>query len=247
MASFRQLLKAKEEELIQRKRKTSADEHVDRKPKRRRQSKENSEGIVAGADLLPLAEPVQALSDVSEQPEDAILEEKHQIDSPDDLSKETVAKIKREKEKRNLEMRVEVCESCGSREGCPLSCIKCKVVYHLECIKEIFSIESNTESFMCPTCNPSTNIYCCLCQQTEGEMLCCSFKLCGRRYHRNCLNVFHSPSVRHERPSSQFICPAHYCHTCVAELNELHQPEKKLLRCIHCPTSYHPSNYLYMC
>lgn len=246
LASFRKLLQSKEEELIQRKRKTTTEESGDRKPKRRRQSKESSEGFVSSEDLSAVStEHLQTLSEVSEQSEDVIPEEKDQTEgtSQDDNSKEVAAKIKREKERRNLEMRIEVCESCGSREGQTVPCNKCRLVYHLECIKETSEIVPNAESFVCPTCNPSTNP-CFLCRQIEGEMVSCNFKLCGRRYHWNCLKVFHSPSVKQERPASQFFCPAHYCHTCVAELNELHQPEKKLVRCIHCPTAYHQSNII---
>ena len=149
---------------------------------------------------------------------------------------------KREKAKKNAEMRIEVCEICDTRENNPIPCTKCRLVYHPTCIKNISGTEPNVESFLCHNCDPSTDSRCFLCQQSEGEMLRCSFKPCTRHYHRNCLKSFHSPSAKLGRPASPFICPSHYCHTCVADVNELHQPEKKLLRCVRCPTAYHSGN-----
>lgn len=235
---FRKLLQSKEEEQIQRKRK-SADQNVDRKPKRRRQSKERSEDSVSLEDQQSTVsnEHIQTLSDVSEQSEDITQVEdikQTEVSVPEDVSKE-VAK------KRDKEIRTEVCECCGSREGQTMPCNKCRSVYHPECIKQNSEEASNDETFLCLNCNPSTNSNCCLCRKSDGELLNCNLKLCGRRYHRHCLKLFHSPSIKQEKPASQFTCPAHYCHTCVADLNELNQVEKKLLRCIHCPTAYHQS------
>lgn len=237
MLTFKKLLQAKEEEQIQRKRKNT-EEAADRKSKRRRQSKESSDDSVSNEDQTISNEHIQTLSDVSEQSEEFVEETK-----PIEVSEENKETKKRDKEKKNAEMRIEVCEICGTRDDRPIACTKCKLYYHLQCIKKISTMEPNAESLLCHHCDPSTESNCCLCQQSEGEMLRCNFKLCGRRYHRNCLKLFHSPSVKQERPASQFTCPAHYCHTCVAEMNELHQPEKKLLRCIHCPTAYHQSNF----
>jgi hypothetical protein len=234
---FRKLLQSKEEEQIQRKRK-SVDENADRKPKRRRQSKESSEDSVSLEDQQSTVsnEHIQTLSDVSEQSEDIPQMEYKQAEVfvSEDVIKE-VAK------KRDREMRTEVCEHCGSREGQTMPCNKCRSVYHSDCINKNAEEASNAETFLCPNCNPSTNLNCCLCRKSDGELLICNFKLCGRRYHRSCLKLFHSLSIKQEKSASQFTCPAHYCHTCVADLNELNQAEKKLLRCIHCPTAYHQS------
>ncbi|KAK4025415.1 histone-lysine N-methyltransferase NSD2 isoform X1 [Daphnia magna] len=234
---FRKLLQSKEEERIQRKRK-SMDDSVDRKPKRRRQSKESLEDHVSLEEQqsVVLAERIQTLSDVSEKLEEIACPDDNLVDVvlPNDANKDV-------QKKRDKEMRVDVCECCGSREGQTLSCSKCRLVYHPECTKKDLGALSKFETFLCLNCDPSTNSKCCLCQQSEGAMLSCNFKLCGRYYHRNCLKLFHSPSVKQEKTASQFTCPAHYCHTCVADLNELHQAEKKLVRCIYCPTAYHQS------
>ena len=247
---FRKLLQSKEEEQIQRKRKSS-DENADRKAKRRRQSKESSEDSASLEDQQSTVsiEHIQTLSDVSEQSEDIPqmddkLEEMMIVPQMDDKQAEVIVSEDVNKEaakKREKEMRIEVCEYCGSREGRIQPCSKCRSAYHPDCINEKSDETPNSESFLCPNCNPLTNSNCCLCRQSDGELLICNIKLCGRRYHRNCLKLFHSPSAKQEKPSAQFTCPAHYCHTCVADLNELNQVEKKLLRCIHCPTAYHQS------
>lgn len=213
------------------------DDSADRKPKRRRQSKESSEDSESSEKQQSIvsAEHIHALDEERETLEEIAIVDDTTADavSQNDVVKEGL-------KKRDKEMRIDVCECCGSREGQTLPCNKCRLVYHPECIKEN-SEPPTAETFLCLICDPSTNSNCCLCQQSGDEMLSCNFKLCGRYYHRNCLKLFHSPSVKQEKPASQFTCPVHYCHTCVADLNELHQAEKKLFRCIYCPTAYHQS------
>lgn len=239
MTSFKQLLQSKEEQ-IQRKRKT-LDETTERKPKRRRQSRDSSEESVLAEDEKSVsASNTQTLSEISEESEDNVLDENA---SKVQISESDVKENTKRKEKKNLEMRIEVCEFCGTREGRTQPCTKCRLVFHPECLREN-TLVSTEEPFLCLNCDSTITLRCILCQSSEGDaLLSCNVKSCSRRYHRNCLKMFHSPTVKQERPPSQFTCPVHVCHTCVAELNELHHPEKKLVRCIYCPTAYHQSNF----
>ena len=143
-------------------------------------------------------------------------------------------------------MKIEVCEICGTRDGQPLSCTKCRHFFHVECVCPNAEVIPAKEAFMCSSCDPSFEPACCLCKKSDGDLLSCTMKNCSLRYHRDCLNGFHTACAKQERllregagRNWQFNCPAHYCHTCVAEVGELHPPEKKLIRCIQCPTSYH--------
>ncbi len=152
-------------------------------------------------------------------------------------------KKKRDKEKKSPEMKIEVCERCSLRDGRLLPCDKCRTVYHPACLNPG---APESETLICPRCDPDIEPLCCLCE-TPGDgdqpLMACNLKLCTRLYHLDCLQGFHSPSAKADRTSAQFTCPAHYCHTCVVELGELHQLDNKkpMLRCIECPTAYHSS------
>ena len=213
-----------DEQLKERKRKISLDgEDIKPKRKRRRQSKES--------------EPKKP-----EEPEEESVDETSVLLQKEEAADEVLKeyKKKKEKEKRAAEMRIEVCECCGTREQGPLlPCEKCRTVYHAVCLKK----DPEATELLCSRCDPAADAFCCLCQQS-GDLLTCNIKLCSRRYHKECLEGFHSPSAKMEKPRAHLTCPAHYCHTCVSELGELHPPGKKqMLRCIECPTSYHASNF----
>lgn len=141
-------------------------------------------------------------------------------------------------------MKIEVCETCGTRDGQLLACTKCKHFFHVQCVHGNAEVIPAKEAFLCSTCDPSLEPACCLCRKGDSELLCCNMKNCNLRYHRDCLKGFHTACSKQEKLYSQFNCPAHYCHTCVAEVGELHPPEKKLIRCIQCPTSYHAGTSL---
>ena len=220
------------EEIIQRKRKRK-EEAVDRILKRRR--KESSDESLPNKDEAVPNGHAHNLNDVSKQPEDVVEE-----NIPKAVLHES-NETKQQEKKISAAMKVEVCEICEDREGGPSPCNKCKRVYHPACVEKMSGTEPNAQSFLCHNCDPSTDPHCSLCQKSEGEILSCSVKTCPLRYHPHCLKVFHFPTSKSEKPAAQFTCPAHYCHTCVADVNALHQPETTLLRCIRCPTSYHPS------
>ncbi len=149
------------------------------------------------------------------------------------------------KKKPGKEMKIEVCERCSARDGCLLPCQKCRTIYHAACIKA--DVPDGSETLICPRCSSEKERLCCLCDRPgDGDrpLMACDVHLCSRRYHHECLQSFHSPSAQVDGTPAQFTCPAHYCHTCVVELGELYQPDKKpLLRCIECPTAYHSSKF----
>lgn len=206
----------------QRKRKTQSLEANERKTKRQRQSKE------VGLAEEAVSEDDQISTGSSEKTDEIV----------DDDHIETALKEKEELKRKKKGMKTEVCESCGTKDGRLYSCSKCKLVYHSECGTDQ---GKDSDSILCTNCQPDVEVSCFLCKQTNGEFFKCSMKHCGRNFHRSCLDNFHSPSAKQDRPPSQFICPAHYCHTCVVQLNNIYHPDKKLLHCIKCPTAYHSS------
>ena len=211
----------------QRKRKTQSLEGNERKPKRQRHSKE----------MVVVEEVVSEAVSEDDQISTGSSEKTDEI--PDDENIESVLKDK-EGLKKKKKTKSEVCEACGIKDGRLYSCSKCKLVYHSEC-----GIDqgSDSDSILCANCQPNAEASCFLCKQTEGEFFKCSMKQCGRNFHRSCLNNFHSPSAKQDRPPSQFICPIHFCHTCVAHFNNIYHPDKKLIHCIKCPTAYHSSMF----
>lgn len=246
----------KDEEHLQRKRKSHSEESDERKPKRRRQSKEvanSQESTSTEAEFVPVEE--QALSEArGDQIESTILvEENH----PEEFASTVVVKedleTKKIEEKRmNLEMKIEVCEFCGLRDGQLLPCSRCRTVYHAQCLKgaikqpkgELEPREAaNVPKFLCLNCDPASEPICCLCKQPSGQLIKCNqTRICSRRFHQECLKGFHSLSAKEERTASQFTCPTHFCHTCTADVEVLLKPGKtKLIHCIQCPTAYHLS------
>jgi len=218
---FLKVLVSEKLEQAQRKRKTQSLEANERKPKRQRQLKE-----------------IETILDDDDQISTGSSEK-----TVDEITDNETSKKKREKEKKNPEMKIEVCESCASREGRLHPCSKCKLVYHSACVVQD-TVPTDVDQFLCTNCLPGAPVACFLCKQTDGEFFKCSTKLCGRSYHRHCLDSFHSPSAKQDRGPSQFVCPAHYCHTCVVQMNNKCHPQKKLLRCIKCPTAYHSSIFV---
>ena len=243
VSAYDKVLKSKRERKRQQERK-SLKEAAARAPKRRH--KESSEESISTEDQSGgSAESLSNESEdvVSEQPEDV---ESEQPEDVKNIPQEVRVKKIRQRENKKADVKIEVCETCEVGEGDPIPCTKCKRVYHTACVQKKSGTEPNAQSFLCHNCDPSTDPHCTLCQKSEGEILSCSVKTCPLRYHPHCLKVFHFPTSKSEKPAAQFTCPAHYCHTCVADVNALHPPEKKLVRCIHCPTSYHPGNYFFL-
>jgi len=226
------------EELSQRKRKSDSEERDDSKPKRRRQSKE-----AAISEQAPIAAS-------SDQTENTDLVKTNHLDEIVMASQEDL------KERKNSEMKIEVCECCGLRKGQLLPCSKCQIVYHTYCLRgetkqpkgepELMPEAVNVPAFFCLNCNPASEPACCLCKQSGGQLMKCNqVRICSRRFHQECLKGFHSLSAKKERPATQFTCPAHFCHTCTADVEELQKPDKtKLIHCTQCPTAYHSSKYL---
>ena len=235
VSAYEEVLKSKKERKRQQKRK-SLKEAAARAPKRLH--RESSEESISTKDQS--GGPTECSSNESEDIESEQPEDVENI--PQVVRGEKI----RQRENKKADVKIEVCETCEVGEGDPIPCTKCIRVYHTACVQKKSGTEPNAQSFLCHNCDPSTDPHCTLCQKSEGEILSCSFKTCPLRYHPDCLNVFHFPTSKPEKPNAQFTCPAHYCHTCVDDVNALHPPEKKLVRCIHCPTSYHPGTYFFL-
>jgi hypothetical protein len=243
----------------QRKRKSNSEEGDESKPKRRRQSKEASnpeESTSTEAELAPIEEEHAPSEASSDQTESVVSVEENHPEEPVVTVQEDLEAKKIEKERKNLEMKIEVCECCGLRDGQLLPCSKCRTVYHAHCLRgetkqsegepELMPEAVNVPAFFCLNCDPASEPTCCLCKQPGGQLMKCNqVRICSRRFHQECLKGFHSLSAKKERPASQFTCPAHFCHTCTADVEELQKPDKtKLIHCIQCPTAYHSSKYL---
>ena len=242
-----------EQEQIQRKRKASLSEP---KPKRRRQSIAGPSGEVESSVESSSAPPSESTSDDVEltSPSEATNGSvQSENDSDHAMQKEDVAdevlkeyKRMRDKEKKSPEMKIEVCESCGVRDPAlrSLPCTKCRTVYHPVCLGKA----PDASELLCPLCDLGTSEPdCIICHQPGGDekLMACKMEPCSRRYHRQCLANFNSLIAKQD--PAKFICPAHHCHTCVADLGVAPgKPDKKqaLLHCIQCPTAFHSSQFL---
>lgn len=176
-------------------------------------------------------------------------EEEDRSKSDLDEAREPVAANQKRIDRRILEKKKEICDSCAIRdESILLPCQKCRYLFHPQCCPEQETSSTDAPSLLCANCHPQTEPFCFLCSRAgdakkesshhDEELKMCTIKTCAKNYHSSCLRNF---LTRNEAASSPFICPAHYCHTCAAQMISLHQPHKKIVRCIKCPTSYHSS------
>ena len=97
------------------------------------------------------------------------------------------------------------------------------------------------DNFKCFDCVSGVAPACFICGGRDRERVRCSTLICGKHYHRSCLDSWPQCHWQGDRPT----CPYHVCHTCVSDHPEDEYPRgvsEKLVRCIKCPTSYHSSS-----
>ena len=256
------MLKTVELKAAERKRKRNSEEVGERKPKRRRQSKEAAnpeESISTEAKLTPVAGKRTPSEASSHQTEGTVSDKENH---PEKLTSAVVGQEDLEarkiaQERKDLEMKIEVCELCDLRDGQLLSCTKCRSFYYADCCLRGKKKQQKGEpepkpkpasKFLCLKCDPASEPTCCLCNQSGGQLIKCNqARSCSRQFHQECLKGFHSLSAKNQRSTSQFDCPAHFCHTCTADIGEIPKPDKtQLIHCIQCPTAYHTSKYLFL-
>ncbi len=177
------------------------------------------------------------------------------------IAKQTAPEVDVEYAKLQLVMNVSktnVCYECNM--GTHLFECKggCQRFYHTSC--GVLSRTIPDDGFKCKDCRSGMHqCFACKSPPTEEKPTKrCSFNACGRYFHEDCAKankLFRFDNSNSNKPST-FICPSHTCATCWIDmshnLNETldhsctstHAPFKgKLLKCTHCTTSYHASEY----
>lgn len=100
--------------------------------------------------------------------------------------------------------------------------------------------DSSDDTFKCLDCLSGVAPPCFICRGREDERVNCSVQMCGKYYHVSCLKK--NPQTQWQ--GNRFSCPYHGCHTCTSDdpqsLVAL-RPNEKLVRCVRCPSSYHPA------
>eukprot|EP00941_MAST-03F_sp_MAST-3F-sp1_P004647 g4647.t1 len=141
----------------------------------------------------------------------------------------------------------------------------CLRSFHLSCL-ELDDLPDDEEWF-CRDCTAGSHA-CQICGKTGRDntrhgVVKCSLEKCGLFFHTKCLESFGQNRSRSDVfPSNftidkdtnvaKFVCPAHACETCVnveqqADLLSTFGKQKKkkksqgLVKCLRCPTSYHPN------
>lgn len=111
----------------------------------------------------------------------------------------------------------------------------------------VCSIEENVSKLRCQSCITSQPTKCLICSKTDGDLVPCCEKNCGKSYHIECLKYWpqHKKIYAGDKVKS-LSCSRHVCHTCVSPdiRNMFHSMEsdKKLIKCLLCPGTYHRSS-----
>lgn len=100
---------------------------------------------------------------------------------------------------------------------------------------------------MCVQCISNENSKCFVCKKDNDDCLQCSEKNCGRYYHDKCMKKFWPQYKKFyndkEDKIKNIICPRHICHTCIStdvkNLFQKTESDKKLIKCLFCPGTYH--------
>lgn len=113
-------------------------------------------------------------------------------------------------------------------------------------IEIISSVEENVSKFQCEICTVSQENLCFVCFESAGDVISCCEKNCGKSYHIECLKYWpqHTKSYASNK-INRLSCSRHVCHTCTSP-NIRNQfstaPDKKLIKCMQCPGTYHRSS-----
>lgn len=106
-----------------------------------------------------------------------------------------------------------------------------------------YRCSTSIESTVCKECSENIEAKCFVCNINDSNCLKCKVKDCGCAYHRKCLIYWPQHKYKMNSSKDQLICPRHICHTCVSpDVKNLFQKpeyEKKLVKCILCPATYH--------
>ncbi|XP_012266706.2 histone-lysine N-methyltransferase NSD2 isoform X2 [Athalia rosae] len=101
--------------------------------------------------------------------------------------------------------------------------------------------QSEEEAFKCIDCLSGVAPACFICNEREGDRIRCTVLACGKHYHSACLK----PWPQSHWQGGRLSCPYHVCHTCSSDnprdSHRSRAANEKLVRCVRCPSSYHPS------
>ncbi|VVC34673.1 Zinc finger, PHD-type,Zinc finger, RING-type,PWWP domain,Zinc finger, RING/FYVE/PHD-type,Zinc [Cinara cedri] len=123
-------------------------------------------------------------------------------------------------------------------------------IFNIE-IKSTNELLKKESKNICSSCkaNKTDCFICGLLIDDTQQKLVCKLDTCKRYYHRNCLEEWPQCQWSEVSPNTDptVMCPHHVCHLCISSNPEnackAYFPDKQLIRCIKCPTSYHRSEY----
>lgn len=163
-----------------------------------------------------------------------------------------------------------VCQCCLQR-GTVLKCAgPCNGYFHKHCLsKEVkrteynailkqkmladdedsstSTIKENVHKLECVHCTTAAlSPPCFVCTSSDGDIIRCCERNCGKAYHIDCLNYWPQNKKTYESDRIKTLyCPRHVCHTCVSPHVKLMfqntEADKKLIKCLQCPGTYHRS------
>lgn len=129
-----------------------------------------------------------------------------------------------------------VCETCLT-SGIVRKCAgECNGVFHKACIGN---------AGICQNCDETRSTCCFACGKYGNDPVVnkCGVKNCEYSFHMDCLARWPQSHCSSSSATPKMFCPRHVCHTCVSsniqDLKHSIQPNKDLLHCIRCPTTYH--------
>lgn len=109
------------------------------------------------------------------------------------------------------------------------------------------NIGNSTHNSMCISCVSSSSMRCFVCKKSDTDCIECSHKNCGKTYHMpECFKYWPQHKTLYTQGILKSLyCPRHVCHTCISSdiqrLFRKTEPDKKLIKCLQCPRTYHRS------
>jgi len=137
------------------------------------------------------------------------------------------------------------CGQCEGRGNLFLCDGPCGRGFHPDCMPECPDTGEG-EQWFCKECRDRVH-ECFLCHQEgedDKEVFLCSARLCGKFYHRECVQQNKLTRPNPAGPAGSFFCPRHRCASCS---HSLLAKRVNYVMCLRCTNSYHCAKKLSRC
>lgn len=113
-------------------------------------------------------------------------------------------------------------------------------------------INNNNNGFKCASCALGLTPPCFVCgkdvsRSGSDKRIKCVIGQCGKFYHRECLKDWPQTKWTYRDENYELLtCPLHNCHMCISDdpsVSFTRTIKEKLVKCLRCPTTYHPSHF----